>query len=187
MKYTPHKIIKRRARQLASAQGVALSTALEQLARKYGFADNHELAMVGKRHPDDVRLLKGAFNVSSLDEVIYLEPVYTNFLMLIDDEMSGAIAETNAEGFGVDDLNVIDTDYDVASGLLTLTLSFEYSGDQMLDKPWCGNAFYILEALLRLCWRGDGWEFSYNDMFEVLQSDTDRDRDYSQQLADGLI
>jgi len=38
-----------------------------------------------------------------------------------------------------------------------------------------------------LVWGRDGWEFSDEDTFEVLESDTDRDRDYEQQLAEGLI
>lgn len=187
MKYSPHKIIKRRAKQQATAQGIPLAMALEQLAKQYGFAHNYELAKVAKKNPTDNRLLKAAFGVDTFDDVIYEEPLYTNFIMFIEEEMSGAIAETNAEGFEVEDLHVNRYQYDPQSGLLTLNLSFKYSGSQMPDKPWCGNEFDFLDSRLRLYWRDDQWDFDFVETFEVLESDNDRARDYRDQLADGLI
>jgi hypothetical protein len=101
--------------------------------------------------------------------------------------MSESIADTNAGGFEIDNLQVIQTQYDPTQGLLTLTLSFDYSGEQMPDKMWAGTTFYFQKTLLCLYWRGSSWVFDDYHPFEVLESDSDRDRDYQEYLAESLF
>lgn len=50
---------------VAKRESVQLSTVREQLARSAGFADYHELRQVALRTPDEGRLLRSVFSVSS--------------------------------------------------------------------------------------------------------------------------
>ena len=97
--------------------------------------------------------------------------------------MADQVAATNACGFIVEDIEVLDADYDPHTGTLMLKIAFQYSGEQDLDKPWCGDVFYIPEAVMHICWRDQTWKIADDDPFEIVQFDTDADRDFIQQSA----
>lgn len=124
--------------------------------------------------------MEAAFGVQRFEDVICSEPLYGEFVCFLDDYMSGAIAETNAEAFEIEDLVVVDFDYDSDLGGLTLNLCFKYTGDQHPDKPWCGNSFEFAETELRLFWRHDNWKFSMDSPFEVFVVKSDRELDYQE-------
>lgn len=68
-----------------------------------------------------------------------LTDLLANEMLQIDgtDEVSGAIAMTNATGFYVDDINIDDIEFCEEEILINFT--FQMSGDQIEDKPFCGN------------------------------------------------
>lgn len=49
--------------------------------------------------------------------------------------MSVAIAETNADGFFIDDLEVTSTKFITNNGILLISTSLQYTRDQIPDKP----------------------------------------------------
>lgn len=187
MSYSPHNIIKRKAREFAKSQGIPLSKALEQQAVQNGFAHYYELAQVAKRYPSDPRLIFGAFGTNDLKKAVDEVDLTDRLQDLADEAFAGAVADTNAYDFIVEDVEVSQATYDPSTGMLELDIAFQYSGDQDPDRPWHGNIFYVNDAKVRFYWRDERWQLAYDDEFEVLQVDTDRDRDYEQQRADGLI
>ncbi len=186
MKFSYHNLIKRRARQLAKSRGIPLSQALEQQALQNGFAHNYEMAQVAKRNPSNPRLICGAFGTKDLKNAVDDVDLTDRLQDLADEALSGSVADTNAYNFIVEDVEVIRATYDPSTGTLELDIAFQYAGDQDPDRPWHGNIFYVTDAKVRFCWRDELWQLAYHDEFEILQMDSDRDRDYGQ-LSDALI
>lgn len=61
----------------------------------------------------------------------------TIFEIVDSEEFSGAISETNASGFSIDDYEV--GEIVLMEGECIASISFSSDGDQLLDKPFCGN------------------------------------------------
>jgi hypothetical protein len=141
--FSPLNIFKSQAKQLARDQDVKLSVAQETLARKAGFADYHELAVVAQRNPEDPRLMMAVFGIKDFDDAIHEDDVYSDLDQELEDQLSGAIAETNASGFTVDALTVDDTQYADSTGILSLGVSLTYQGEQDQDRVYHGAAFFL--------------------------------------------
>lgn len=176
--YAPLDLIKRQAKALKKTSGQTLAFCQEQIAVDFGFSDFHEVTTVAKRDPDDVRLIRAAFGVEELSEVIYLPPVYSALESEFDDVMSGPMAETNAYDFIVEDLEVTASVYDHATGVLTLDLSCQYIGAQDPDRPYSGTSFF-LDAIIRLARRDNQWTPIEEDPWlEIISSERDDEREY---------
>lgn len=176
-KYSYLNLIKRHAKARARAHGVKLSAAQEQLAAESGFADFHELTTVAARNPDDPRLMKRAIGKSNLGDLVEEESVYQALESEVEDTLSGAIAETNAYAFTIEDLEVIEAVYDASTGTALLTVAFSYAGEQDPDKVYHGSTFYV-DANVRLQRRDGTWALLDEDGLEIFGCERDVDRDY---------
>jgi hypothetical protein len=177
-------LFKRRAKLLAKSRNLQHSAALNLLAQQNGFQHWHEAQAAAKNSPLDPRLVTAVFGIPDLSEAIYQDSAYASFEQILDDQMAGAVACTNAECFLVEDLSVNDVDFDEGASALTLTADFAYSGDQLPDKVYSATAFY-LEARIRLFWDGAKWELANNDPLDIISSVSDQELDWQEQAAEG--
>lgn len=94
----------------------------------------------------------------------------------MEDQLSGAIAETNASGFKVDALTVDATQYADSTGILSLVVSLTYQGEQDQDRVYHGAAFF-LTATVELLRRDGKWLLAEDGVsIASMESDADRDR-----------
>ena len=170
------KFFKQRARKLAKTANVQLSKALDLLAQQNGLQHWYHARQVAKKNPLDSRLVRAAFGLPDLSEAIFEPPAYDDLSDLLNDEMSGETADTNATGFGIDDMSVNDVSFDDKSRIFTVKGDITYAGDQDTDRPYSGTSF-DLEAIVRLYWNGSQWELAQTDPLEVVSSVSDQDRD----------
>lgn len=183
-KYSYFNLLKAEAKAFAKSNTLPLSAAQEQLASQAGFASFHELTTVAIRNPSDPRLMEAALGTSDLGEVVYEHDIFFELDSLVEDCMSSEIADTNAYAFGIEDLHVLLASYDEQVGVLSLQVSFEYSGEQDQDRTYHGSAFYI-DAIVRLCRRNGVWTFSDPDGLEIIRGESDMDRYHREDHADG--
>ncbi|RMU22180.1 hypothetical protein ALP33_01188 [Pseudomonas amygdali pv. lachrymans] len=174
--FSPLNIFKSQAKQLVRDQDVKLSVAQETLARTAGFADYHELAVVAQRNPEDPRLMMAVFGIKDFDDAIHEDDVFSDLDQELEDQLSGAIAETNASGFTVDALTVDTTQYADSTGILILGVSLTYQGEQDQDRVYHGAAFF-LTATVELLRRDGKWLLAEDGVsISSMVSDADRDR-----------
>ncbi|AHM76599.2 hypothetical protein LC20_06027 (plasmid) [Yersinia hibernica] len=132
--------------------------------------------------------MMAAFGDSDFEDVIYnLYDSYTDgpfpsLEMAVEEELSGNIATTNADGFTIEDLTITDAFYDEIKGILDLKVAFLYQGDQLPDHVYSGTEFEV-EAKVRLSWRDEKWNF-INEDFEITHLESDTDRDWYEEAAD---
>ncbi|KTS77100.1 hypothetical protein NS274_12775 [Pseudomonas oryzihabitans] len=174
--FSPLEIFKSQAKQIARDQGLKLSDAQKMLAQEAGFEHYHELHVVAQRNPKDRRLMKAAFGVEDFRDAIYQDDVYSDLDLELERQLSGAIAETNAEAFTISDLIVRTKEYTGATGVLNLTISLTYGGSQHPDRPYHGAAFH-LEASIQLLRRKNTWRLAEEGLI-ILNSESDMDRDH---------
>ena len=179
-------LFKRRAKKLAKAQQFPLSESLNLLSQEAGFQHWHEAQAVAKKTPQDPRLVAIAFGTNDLSETVFDSSVYPALEELLEEEMSGAIAETNAEAFSIDDMQVNKTDYDESTGILALSADIQYAGDQIPDKVYSGTSFH-LEVIIRLFWDQTRWVLAEYDALEMISGISDQELDWQQQAADGTL
>lgn len=185
-KYSCIEIIRTKAKKMVrSITAPTHIQALEFIAQNSNFSNYHELAQVANKTPLEPRLLMAAFGDSDLKDVIYnLYGSYTNgpypsLEIALEEELSGFIATTNADGFTIEDLEITDTFYDDTKGILHLEVAFLYQGDQLPDHVYSGTEFEV-EAKVRLSWRNEEWNF-INEDFEVINVVSDIARDWYQE------
>ena len=154
--FSPLNIFKSQAKQLARDQGLKLSVAQETLVQKAGFADYHEFSVVAQRNLKDPRLMLAVFGIKDFSQAIHEDDVYANLDLELEDQLSGAIADTNASGFTIDALEVETADYSDATGKLSLEVSLTYQGQQDQERMYHGAAFY-LKATVELLRRDGIW------------------------------
>jgi hypothetical protein len=181
-KYSYFNLIKSQAKTLAQEQGLKLSIAQERLATSLKFKDFHELTTVALRNPGDARLLMAALGTADPADVIYGSPVYERFCSEIDDLLSGETADTNADDYTCEDIEVTSSSYDEARGLLVQEVSLTYSGVQDQDRPYAGCEFY-LDVEITLARRSGEWLFE-EDWLVITKIETDQDRDRQAELDD---
>jgi hypothetical protein len=175
-------LIKREAKKHGKSNGMTLALAQERIARDSGFAHFHEMIAVSKSNPHDERLMIRALGLTNFDEVLYQDPIWAALDLLVEDALSGPIAETNAGGFLVENLEVSSAEYDDSSGIATLDVYFEYHGEQDEDRVWHGSAFYI-HGQIQLIYR-DGWSLVEDEALLITEFKTDQDLDHEQGLDD---
>lgn len=154
--FSPLSIFKSQAKQLARDEGMKLSVAQKTLVQKAGFADYHEFSMVAQRNPKDPRLMMAVFGIRDFSDAIHEDDVYAYLDQELEDQLSGAIAQTNASGFTVDALTVDTTEYADSTGMLILGVSLTYKGQQDQERVYQGAAFF-LTATVELLRRKGKW------------------------------
>lgn len=180
-RYSYINLIKREAKAYGKSMGVGLALAQEHVARDASFAHYHEMVAVSKANPSDPRLIRRAVGVSNLEDVLYQDSIWAALDSLVEDAFSGAIADTNATGFSIENLEISSADYDDSSGVLTIDIYFEYQGEQDQDRVWHGSEFYV-DAQIQLIFR-DGWDFVEEDPLNVTGCKTDQDLDHEAEQA----
>lgn len=174
--FSPLNIFKSQAKQLARDQGLKLSAVQEALAQKAGFADYHEFSVVAQRNPKDPRLMVAVFGVKDFSHAIHEDDVYVDLDQELEDQLSGAIAETNASGFTIDALEVDAAEYNDTTGELTLGISLTYQGQQDQERMYHGTAFFLI-ATVELLRRNGKWLLAEEGVsISSGESDADRDR-----------
>ena len=174
--FSPLNIFKSQAKQLARDQGLKLSVAQETLVQKAGFADYHEFSVVAQRNPKDPRLMLAVFGIKDFSQAIHEDDVYADLDLELEDQLSGALAETNASGFTVDALTVDTTEYADSTGMLILGVSLTYQGKQHQERVHHGAAFF-LTATVGLLRREGKWLLAEDSVsIASIESDADRDR-----------
>lgn len=154
--FSPISIIKSQAKQHAREHDMKLSAAQEALARKAGFEEYHELVVVAQRNPTDPRLMLAAFGVSDFKDAIHEDEVFSELDQKLRNQLSGAIAETNASKFTIDALTVDTTEYANSTGMLILGVSLPYKGQQDQERVY-QSAAHFLTATVKLLRRKGKW------------------------------
>ncbi|MCF4996082.1 hypothetical protein [Pseudomonas fluorescens] len=173
--FSPLNIFKSQAKELARDKGLKLSVAQEALVQKAGFADYHEFSVVAQRNPKDPRLMVAVFGIKDFPQAINEDDVYADLDLELEDQLSGAIADTNASGFTIDALEVETADYSDATGKLTLEVSLTYQGQQDQERMYHGAAFYLKASVELL--RRDGIWLLADEGVVISSSESDADRD----------
>ncbi|KAE9642602.1 hypothetical protein EJA70_18370 [Pseudomonas sp. PB103] len=173
--FSPLNIFKSQAKQLARDQGLKLSAAQETHVQKAGFADYHEFSVVAQRNPKDPRLMLAVFGIKDFSQAIHEDDVYADLDLELEDQLSGAIADTNASGFTIEALEVETADYSDATGKLTLEVSLTYQGQQDQERMYHGAAFYLKASVELL--RRDGIWLLADEGVVISSSESDADRD----------
>lgn len=173
--FSPLNIFKSQAKQLVRDQDVKLSTAQETLAQTAGFANYHELSVVALRNPKDPRLMVAVFGVKDFSDAIHEGDVYADLDQELEDQLSEAIAETNASGFTIDDLAVDTAGYNDRTGVLTLMVKLTYQGEQHPERMYSGTAFFLTATVLLL--RRDGKWLLAEEGVSISSGESDADRD----------
>ncbi|UXJ50288.1 hypothetical protein [Pseudomonas citronellolis] len=173
------EILKSHAKALVRTQGIKLHIAQEQIAKQANFSDFHDLTTVARRDPMESRLVAAALGNADLADALYEDPAYTQLNIALEEKLSGWMAETNAENFTMEDIEVTATDYDAATGVLTLDVSFTYQGELDPDRGYTASAFFM-DARFRLKRRAGEWLLA-EDGIAILASETDQDRDWYEQ------
>ena len=169
-------IFKSQAKQIVRDQDVKLSAVQETLAQKAGFANYHELSVVAQRSPNDPRLMVAFFGVKDFSDAIYESDIHADLDLELEDQLSGAIAETNASGFTIDALTVDTTEYADSTGILILGVSLTYQDQQDQERVYHGAAFF-LTATVELLRREGKWLLAEDGVsISSIESDADRDR-----------
>lgn len=184
----PISIIKRYAKDLSAQKGIPHNAALKTLAIENGFANYHEMQVVASKYPLEQRLLRAAFGIDTLSDAIHQDEVLWEIDEVLDDAMSGTVAETNASMFTVDGMDAEVEEYDHSTGTLILDASITYSGDQDQDRPYHGTTFFI-GALVKLIWRNGRWFLSDDEDCLTItgcKSDVDRDHEAEQEWEEWL-
>ena len=177
MSYSPYDLVKRQAKALAREFGIPRMQALEQLARRAGFADLHEMSTVARRAPLERRLLLAAFGIErwkALEDHVLVHEI-DELNRFVEEDMSGAVAETNAVGFYIDDYAVGGGRYDIDTGLLQLRVDVHYAGDPDPDRTYLGSSFDCTYGV-RLHWSGADWERD-DEPFEPWETRYEGERD----------
>lgn len=134
------------------------------------------MTAVAKKSSQESRLTKAAFGLSDLGSAVFEDEIDFALDSLLEEELSGAIAETNAYNFSLQSIDVGSTHYDEHVGILTLNAELEYCGDQDPDRPYHGTSFFI-KAEIRLKWTSDGWELLEDEPLTIESCTTDADKD----------
>ena len=173
--FSPLSIFKSQAKQLSRDQGLKRSVAQETLAQKAGFADYHEFFVVAQRNPKDPRLMAAVFGIKDFSHAIHEDDVYSDLNQELEDQLSGAIADTNAGGFTINALQVDTAEYSDTTGVLTLGLSLTYQGQQDQERMFHGTAFFLTVTVELL--RRDGKWLLAEEGVSISSGESDADRD----------
>ncbi len=172
--YSCFNILKSDAKGLVRAQGFKLYEAQELIARLAKFTNFHDLATVAKRDPMEPRLMAAALGVLDLEEAIFKDGIFSLINYQLSELLSGPMAETNAFGFAVEDLECFGATYDEQNGALLLESTFTYQSQRDPDRGDMRVALYV-RADFRLLRRQGKW-IPAHDFIEILQCESELDR-----------
>ncbi|EMI6952781.1 hypothetical protein [Pseudomonas aeruginosa] len=156
-KYSYVNIIKSRCKDFARENQIPLNVVHHKAAQSVGFTSYHDLTQISKSNPLDIRLMRLAFGMEKLEDVIYENGILSDLDRQLENKMSGEMAETNATFFTMENVESANAAYDASNGHLTLELSFDWQGEQDEERPWSGNEFKI-DALVTLVYRSKSWQ-----------------------------
>jgi hypothetical protein len=185
-KYSYLNLIKRNAKAYRSQHGIQLAVAQETLSREAGFANFHELTTVATRHPQDPRLMLAAIGTNELIEIIFETNVYDALSEEVEDLLGGAIAETNATDFTIENLDVDEASYDDATGAVSIRISFEYQGEQLPDRVYHGTTLHV-RAMVSVRRVGSEWQLADGDSVVITEEARDLDLFDEDPLEDSRV
>lgn len=174
--YSCLSILKTKAKKLVRIQKIKLSEALEIVARDAKFSSYHELSEVAKRDPLEQRLVVAAMGESSLEEVICRDEIVYAIEREVEEMLSGDMAETNAYGFSIENLEATKVNYDPKKGVMSVQAAFEYEGEQDPDRPFSGSSFEIVSKMEFLL-RDNEWSL-IEDSLELTSVNSNVDNDW---------
>ncbi|MGE8174760.1 hypothetical protein [Pseudomonas fluorescens] len=120
--------------------------------------------------------MTAVFGIKDFIQAIHEDDVYADLDLELEDQLSGAIADTNASGFTIDALEVETAEYGEATGVLSLGVSLTYQGQQDQERVYHGAA-YFLTATVELLRRDGKWLLAEEGVsISSSESDADRDR-----------
>jgi len=70
-------------------------------------------------------------------------PDFAADLVNSDEQITGAMAETNAFGYGLDEYEILSAEYNESKQQIEFEARLEISGDHDEDKPFCGDAMSV--------------------------------------------
>ena len=174
--YSYLSILKTCAKKLARIQKIKLSKALEIVARDAKFTSYHELSEVAKRAPLEQRLVFAAIGEDTQEDVIYRDEIFYAIDREVEDMLSGDIAETNAYGFSIENLEATSINYDPKRGILVVQVIFDYQGEQDSERPFSGSSFEIV-AKMELLLHDNVWSLVENSL-ELTSVNSNVDNDW---------
>lgn len=164
----------------ASYLGDKLSEYRELCCQGADFNDYHEFRQVLKSNPADVRLEKAVLNsfrgIDEMEELVTDADTFQKLIFAVDDVMSGPMAETNAEAYGIENLEISDFWLLLDDKQLGIQISFEYNGDQMDGRAYAGSSFSV-DVDLYFQYHGNKWHLDEFGDFDYT-SETDRESYY---------
>jgi len=181
--YSCYNILKSQAKDLCRERGIKHAAALELVAASAKFSNFHELTKTAETNPLEIRLMAAALGVTDLRSAIHEDGVPESLEWELTDQLSGAIAETNAHGFSLTSLAAQSAEYDSAKGRLALNVTLTYRGKQHQDRMYSGTAFF-LDCAVTLLRRNGAWKLAEEDGLLIISGQSDRDRDHERELAD---
>ncbi|MCM2973783.1 hypothetical protein [Larsenimonas suaedae] len=178
--FTPLDLIKSHAKKVKNEK-VKHSKALEKIAMCNDFNDFHELQTVNESNQKDPRLLKAAFGISDLTQVLEEnDHLLAELEILVEDQLSEFIASTNASGFFIDGLTVHDFSFGGRFGLVILEISFDYTGEPIPDKVFSATKLHVTSASLLLIFTDGVWTFD-DEPLDIKNAESDQEIDWKQQ------
>lgn len=176
--YSCLSILKTKAKKLVRIQKIKLNEAQEIVAKEAQFASYHELREVAKRDPFEKRLVRAAMGESSLEEVICRDEVIYAIDREVEEQLSGEIAETNAYGFEVANIEATTINYDQKRGVLAVQAAFDYEGQPDTEHFYSGSSFSIT-AEMQLLLRENEWSLVEDSLvLTSVVSDVDEEEWY---------
>jgi hypothetical protein len=87
----------------------------------------------------------GQFWYSAPEEIVEgVLPDLAGDLVDSDEQVTGAMAMTNAFGYGLDDYEILNLEFADGKQQIKFRVRMWLSGDQDLDKPYCGDTVKVI-------------------------------------------
>ncbi|HDC1882215.1 TPA: hypothetical protein O7W53_004986, partial [Escherichia coli] len=128
------------------------------------------------RAPLEQRLVFAAIGEDTQEDVIYRDEIFYAIDREVEDMLSGDIAETNAYGFSIENLEATSINYDPKRGILVVQVIFDYQGEQDSERPFSGSSFEIV-AKMELLLRDNVWSLVENSL-ELTSVNSNVDNDW---------
>lgn len=120
-----------------------------------------------------------------LEDIVYNLVDDLGYELVNDDPVSSLIAMTNASGWGVDSVEVLDVGpFDLATCTAPFSASVKLAGEQDEDHAWCGTSITAqVEGVV--AFDGDKWSMQQMQVTEAEIDDFGGDSDYDDAEPDG--
>lgn len=94
----------------------------------------------------NTRLGNYAFGPNWESNVVYLDNIFRDLDLAVENEVVGTVADMNATMFMIENLDVTSTSYEPDTGIL-INVSFEYTGEPDRDRPYSGHSLSLMGRL----------------------------------------